>query len=45
MIVNKQEFKPINPYEFLDEKRKRIVKEMQKKIAKFDIQTNEFNFS
>ena len=45
MIVNRQEYKPINQYEFLDEKRKRIVKEMQKKIAKFDIQTNEFNFS
>jgi len=45
MIINRQEYKPINPYEFLDEKRKRIVREMQKKIAKFDIQTNEFNFT
>lgn len=45
MIVNRQQYKPTNQYEFLDEKRKRIVKEMQKKIAKFDIQTDEFNFS
>ncbi|MFT6982633.1 MAG: transposase [Crocinitomicaceae bacterium] len=45
MVVNRQEYKPVNQYEFLDQKRKRIVREMQKKIAKFDIQTNEFNFS
>ncbi|NRA10890.1 MAG: IS110 family transposase [Crocinitomicaceae bacterium] len=46
MIVNRQEYKPINPYEFLDEKRTlpRIVKEIQKKIAKLDIQINEFNY-
>jgi transposase len=45
MVVNRQEYKPVNQYEFLDQKRKRIVREMQKKIAKFDIQTNEFNFA
>jgi transposase len=45
MVVNRQEYKPLNQYEFLDNKRKRIVREMQKKIAKFDIQTNEFIFA
>jgi hypothetical protein len=43
MVLNRQEYKPINPYELLDEKRKRIVREMQKKIAEFDIQTNASN--
>ena len=45
MVVKREEYQPVNQYEFLDQKRKRIVREMQKKIAKFDIQTNEFNFS
>ena len=45
MVVNKDEYRPRNQYEFLDEKRKRIVREMQKKIAKFEIKTDEMNFS
>ena len=45
MIVKKQAYTPPNAYEFLDQKRKRIVRELQNKIAKFDIKTNEINFS
>lgn len=45
MVTKGEEYKPISQYEFLDEKRKRIVREMQNKIAKFGIQTNEFNFA
>ena len=40
MIVKRQEYKPINPYEFLDEKRKRIVKELQNSIFKRMNQTS-----
>ena len=29
MIVKKEEYAPNNPYEFLDQKRKRIVRELQ----------------
>ncbi|MBI1837558.1 MAG: hypothetical protein HYR91_09875 [Flavobacteriia bacterium] len=45
MIVKKEEYAPNNPYEFLDQKRKRIVRELQKKIAKFVIKTDEIHFS
>jgi len=45
MVVKREEYKPITPYEFLDQKRKRIVRELQNKIAKFEITTDEINFS
>jgi transposase len=45
MIVKREEYKPITPYEFLDQKRKRLVRELQNKIAKFEITTDEINFS
>jgi hypothetical protein len=45
MIVKKEEYAPNNPYEFLDQKRKRIVRELQNKIARFEIMTDELNFS
>ena len=45
MIVKKVEYTPRIPYEFLDQKRKRIVRELQKKVAKFDISADEMNFS
>ena len=45
MIVKKVEYTPTIPYEFLDQKRKRIVRELQKKVAKFDISADEMNFS
>mgnify|MGYP002876791640 CR=1 FL=1 len=41
MVVKKQPYNPPNNYEFLDQKRKRLVKEMRKKMAKFDIKTTE----
>lgn len=45
MVVKRQTYTPPNAYEFLDQKRKRIVRELQNKIAKFDIKTDEINFS
>jgi transposase len=45
MIVRKEEYAPNIPYEFLDQKRKRIVRELQNKIARFEIMTDELNFS
>lgn len=45
MVVKRLPYTPPNAYEFLDQKRKRIVREFQNKIAKFDIKTNEVNFS
>ena len=41
MIVKKQPYNNQQGYEFLDQKRKRKVKEMRKLIHKFDITTNE----
>jgi transposase len=40
MIVKGVPYKPINDYEFLDQKRKRKVQEMKKLIHKFDIKIN-----
>ena len=41
MIVKAVPYKPATDYEFLDQKRKRKVKEMKKLIHKFDIKTDE----
>ncbi len=41
MIIKKQPYKNEHGYEFLDQKRKRKVKEMKKLIHKFDIKTDE----
>lgn len=41
MIIKKQPYNNEHGYEFLDQKRKRKVKEMRKLIHKFDITTNE----
>ena len=43
MVVKKIPYNPPNQYEFLDQKRKRLVREMKKKMAKFDITTQELN--
>jgi hypothetical protein len=43
--TNKVPYKPITDYEFLDQKRKRKVKEMRKLIAKFDIKNDELGFA
>jgi transposase len=45
MVVKRQTYTPPNAYEFLDQKQKRIVRELQNKIAKFDVKTDEINFS
>lgn len=45
MLVNKVPYKPITDYEFLDQKRKRKVREMKKLIAKFDIKNDELGFA
>ena len=41
MIVKKQSYNNEHGYEFLDQKRKRKVKEMRRLIHKFDIKTDE----
>lgn len=41
MVVKKEPYNPPNQYEFLDQKRKRINRELRNKIAKFEINTNE----
>ncbi len=41
MVVKNQPYKNDNGYEFIDQKRKRKVREMKKLIHKFDITTNE----
>jgi transposase len=44
MIVKKESYNPPSQYEFLDQKRKRIVLEMRNKIARFDIKAEEISF-
>jgi len=44
MIVKRIPYAPPNPYEFLDQKRKRKVREMQKLIANFNIKPEEVGF-
>ncbi|HKJ49738.1 MAG TPA: IS110 family transposase [Christiangramia sp.] len=44
MIVKKVPYNPPNPYEFLDQKRKRKVREMQKLITNFNITPEEIGF-
>lgn len=41
MVVKKVSYNPPNQYEFLDQKRKRIIREMNKKITKFAIKSEE----
>jgi transposase len=41
MVVKKAAYNPPNQYEFLDQKRKRIIREMRKQISKFGITTEE----
>jgi transposase len=41
MVIKKQPYKNEHGYEYLDQKRKRKVKEMRKLIHKFDIKTDE----
>jgi transposase len=45
MIVKKEQYKPPTQYEFLDQKRKRKVREMRKLIATFEISTNELGLT
>lgn len=45
MIVNEVPYSPPSVYEYLDQKRKRKVREMQKQIAKFGITVNDLNFT
>lgn len=44
MIVKRVPYNPSNQYEFLDQKRKRKVREMRKLIHKFGISTDELGF-
>ncbi len=44
MIVKNEQYNPPNKYEYLDQKRKRKVKQMLKLIHKFDIKANEPGF-
>lgn len=44
MIVKKEPYNPPKQYEFLDQKRKRVVREMKKQMSKFEISTNELEF-
>ena len=44
MIVKRQSNSPPNRYEFLDKKRKRKVREIQKLIANFNIKAEEIEF-
>jgi len=45
MVVKNEQYNPPSEYEFLDQKRKRKVREMQKQIAKFGINETELKFS
>jgi transposase len=45
MVVKKMQYAPPKIYEFLDEKRKRKVREMRKLIAKFDISEVDLGFA
>lgn len=45
MIVKKVPYLPPKPYEFLDQKRKRKVREMKKLIAKFELAPDELGFT
>jgi len=45
MVVKNERYNPPTEYEFLDQKRKRKVREMQKQIAKFGIKETEPGFS
>lgn len=45
MVVQRVKYNPPNPYEFLDQKRKRKVLEMRKLIHTFDIKTEELVFA
>lgn len=44
MVVNKAPYNPPKTYEYLDQKRKRKVREMQRIMVKFDISPNELAF-
>ena len=41
MVVKKEPYNPPNNYEFRDQKRKSLVKEMRNKMTKFEINTAE----
>lgn len=45
MIIKKQPYNNEHDYEFLDQKRKRKVKEMKKLIHKFGLKTNELGLA
>jgi len=45
MIVNHQQYNPPTVYEFLDQKRKRKVREMRKQILKFGISTEDLGLN
>ena len=45
MVIKKQPYNNEHGYEFLDQKRKRKVKEMKKLIDKFDIKTSELGIA
>jgi transposase len=45
MVVKKMQYAPPKVHEFLDEKRKRKVREMQKLIAKFNISEVDLGFA
>lgn len=44
MVVQKAEYNPPNAYEYLDQKRKRKVREMRKLMVKFEISSTELSF-
>ena len=44
MIIKKVPYNPVNQYEFLDQKRKRKVREMRKMILNYNILPNEIGF-
>lgn len=41
MVTKKEAYNPPTQYEFLDQKRKRLVRQMRKQMVKFDIKTTE----
>lgn len=45
MVVKGEQYQPPKTYEFLDQKRKRKVREMRKLICKFDISPNELGMA
>jgi len=45
MVVEKASYNPPNPYEFRDQKRSRLLKEMRNKINKLNISSMELGLN